>query len=421
MIMNTRNAIAWALLLLTAGCVASAVDTHLPKPKADVSQVPATDVEAVANGNAAFAVDLHRRLSSRSGNIVVSPHSISTALAMTYAGAPPESQTAQQMASTLHFTLPAQRLHPAFAASLVKLHDSLQPDGETKLSIANSLWGQRGYAFHEPFIQLLLGHYDAPLTEVNFADPAAAAKAINDWVSRATAQKIKQLIEPSMVDDLTRLVLVNAVYFNGKWQTPFEPKATRDQPFFIGPENQVSVPLMHQELQAGYFDNDLLQAVELGYKDSQLAMIVLVPREVDGVAAVEQSLTASRLRELSQQLQRREVHLWLPRFKFETRFELSEDLKAMGMPDAFDPELADFTGMSYRDDMHIAFVIHKAVIEVNERGTEAAAATGVGMRVTSAPADPPPQVRIDRPFLFVIRDRASGAILFMGRVSDPRS
>ena len=413
--------VLWTVFLVAGGCMVSAADNHLPKPTADVSGVPAEDVAALSKSNTEFAVDLYKRVASTKGNVILSPHSISTALAMTYAGAGLESETAKHMASTLHFDLPPQRVHPAFAAAMLKLNQSITPDGETTLSISNSLWGQKQYGFQQPFIQLLRDYYDAPLTEVDFIQQRdAAAKSINGWVNDATSGKIKELIAPSMINELTRLVLVNAVYFNGKWQEPFKKSITRDLTFHLSPENSVPVPTMHQEESMGYFGDETLQAVELAYKDSKLAMVLLVPKEIDGVAALEQSLSAERLNDIISQLKRREVALWLPRFKFDARFELSNDLKAMGMPDAFDEQRADFSQMASHEQLFISFVIHKAVIEVNEKGTEAAAATGIGIGVTSAPAQQPPQVRADRPFVFLIRDRESGAILFMGRVSDPR-
>jgi serpin B len=420
--MAKRHFALWIILAVTGGCMATAADEHLPRPAADVSAVPVGDVASVVTSNTSFAVDLYTRLAANTaGNVIFSPHSMSTALAMTFAGAGVESDTARQMASTLHFDLPRERVHPAFAATLLKLNQSIAPGGETTLSIANSLWGQTNYGFQQPFIQLVRDHYDAPLTEVDFIQQReAASKSINGWVSDATAGKIKELISPNMINQYTRLVLVNAVYFNGKWREPFKKSVTRDLPFHLTSADSVPVPTMHQEESMAYFGDDSLQAVELAYKDSKLAMLLLVPKEIDGVAALDRSLSAERLHEILSQLRRREVALWLPRFKFDARFELSNDLKAMGMPDAFDEQRADFSQMASHEQLFISFVIHKAVIEVNEKGTEAAAATGVGMGVTSAPAQLPPQVRADRPFVFLIRDRETGSILFMGRVSDPR-
>jgi serpin B len=374
----------------------------------------------VASDGNAFAFDLYGRLrSAQPGNLFFSPQSISTALAMTYAGA--RSATATEMARTLHFSLPQEQLPAAYARLLAALNG---PGGERhyQLSIANRLWGQRGTAFLEPFLTVTRKDYGAELGLADFAKDAEAARAeINAWVRKQTADKINDLIPHGVLGPDTRLVLANAIYFRGTWARQFNKSATQDQPFHVSPDRTVVVPLMFGKLRVGYAGHadGALKVVELPYEGDDLSMLVLLPDAADGLATLEARLTAETLRGWTGDLARREVLVYLPRFSVESRFALAPTLGAMGMPLAFS-DREDFSGMDGRRDLFVSAVVHKARVEVDEKGTEAAAATGAVMGLTAV-REEPPVFRADHPFVFVIRYNPTGAILFLGRVVDPKA
>jgi serpin B len=376
--------------------------------------VPAADKAAVARDNNGFAFDLYARLREHDGNLFFSPQSISTALAMTYAGA--RGQTAEEMASTMHFSLPQERLHPAFAALLHDLHADRESKGY-QLHTANALWGQKGVPFLPEFLALVKDNYGAGLNEVDFRNATEKARqTINAWVEEQTNDKIKDLIAEGLLRPDTDLVLTNAIYFNGDWASPFKKERTHDAPFQVGADEKVTVPLMEQTARFGYLDADTFQALELPYAGGELSMAVLLPKKTDGLAALEQQLTEAKVRGWLAKLRPDEVRVALPRFKVESQFDLANTLGAMGMKQAFTAD-ADFSGMDGRRDLFISAVVHKAYADVNEEGTEAAAATGVLM--TRAAVRVNPVFRADHPFVFLIRDTRSGSVLFLGRVVNP--
>jgi len=374
------------------------------------------DAEAVVKGNNVFALDLYGRLRQKDGNLFFSPYSISDALAMTYAGA--RGQTAEQMATTLHFALPAQRLHPAFG-ELIRSLNAGGKDRKYQLSVANALWGQKGYTFLPDFIRLTKDVYEGGLKEVDFVKTEEARKAINHWVEEQTRDKIKDLIpEGALVSD-TRLVLTNAIYFKSAWAEAFHEGATKKEDFHLGGGRKVQVPMMHTNEAFRYRDGGTFHALELPYQSRQLSMIVLLPKKVDGLAELEKNLTSARLDEWLKAMKVHQVNVALPKFKFSAEFSLKDVLSAMGMPLAFSKQ-ADFTGMTTRERLYIDKVLHKAFVDVNEKGTEAAAATAVVVRPTSAPNYPRADFRADHPFVFLIRENRTGSILFLGRVANPQ-
>jgi len=360
------------------------------------------------------------KLRGQEGNLLLSPYSISTALAMTYAGA--HGNTAAQMRDVLHFTLDDARLHAAFK----QLIESTTPgdEGGYQLSVANALWGQQGYEFLPflpKFLELTQTNYGAGLRQVDFAGAAETARqTINAWVEDETQQKIRDLIAPGVLGSMTRLVLTNAIYFKGDWASQFKESNTADAPFTLASGEETQVPMMHQTAHLRYMETEDFQALALPYVGEDLSRIVFLPRETNGLAAFEEGLTSERLSQWVGQLYKREVQVSLPKFTMTSQFSLAQVLSEMGMADAFDPESADFSGMTGDRDLFVSAVIHKAFVDVNEEGTEAAAATAVVMRVTSAMPAPPVVFRADHPFLFLIRDNRSGSILFMGRVMNPR-
>ena len=387
-----------------------------------------TEVAGLVDGNSAFAFDLYRVLGEQSGNLFYSPHSISIALSMTYAGA--EGVTASQMADSLHFRLPQDRLHPAFnalAQQLASRGEGTQgSDGEGfRLNIVNAVWGQQDHDFREPFLDVLAESYGAGVRPADFqAAPEESRLAINDWVAENTEDRIRDLIPPDVINRLTRMVLTNAIYFNASWSYPFHESNTRERPFHLLDGDVVQVPMMKTEEEFRYASGDGYQAVDLPYVGHELSMTVMVP-DRGRFAEFEDSLDSALVSRVVAGLESRYVSLDLPKFEFESQFRLGETLKSIGMSNAFDPAAANFSGMDGRSclagDVQCLFireVVHKAFVSVDEAGTEAAAATGVVMQVESAPPEPV-SVTVDRPFIFLIRDRETEAILFGGRVVEP--
>lgn len=382
------------------------------------ADAPPRDTREVVAGNTGFAVDLFDKLRMREGNLFFSPYSISTALAMTCGGA--RGETEKQMAQTLHFNLPADELPPAFAALGAELN-VVQQKGQVQLTTANSLWPQKGYAMLPAYLALCQKYYGTAITPVDYSGHTEAArKTINDWVEAKTNRKIVELLKPGMVASSTRLVLVNAIYFKGNWASQFESRLTANEPFHVTSEKSVAVPLMRQTYDYRYAEFPDLQILELPYAGDDLSMLVLLPRKVDGLGNLEAELTVQNLTSWTLNLPSQKVVVFLPKFKATSEFLLKGTLAELGMSDAFSRQ-ADFSGMDGRKDFFIGDVIHKAFVEVNEEGTEAAAATAVGMFGSAAPthSKPVPVFRADHPFLFLIRDNRNGSILFLGRVTDP--
>jgi serpin B len=384
---------------------------------AQSNQSPTPDQAAVVEGNNAFAIDLYAQLRKQNGNLFFSPESISTAFAMAYAGA--RGTTATQMAATLHFTLPPDKLHPAMGALLAGLNG---PNAGYKLHVADSLWAEKDFAFLDDFLKLTSSDYGAGFNRVDFKQsPEAVRATINQWVEEKTEDKIKDLLPAGSVTPTTRLVLTNAIYFKGDWQSQFDKAQTKDEDFHLSATQTVKAPLMHLTNKLGYFNSGTFQAVDIPYKSGELSMIVLLPNEAGGLPALEQSLTSANAKQwLSELRSGARIVLTLPKFKMTQQFQLGGTLSAMGMAEAFERNAADFSGMTGKRDLSISAAIHKAYIDVNEEGTEAAAATGIVMRsMVMARPQPPIVFRADHPFLFLIRDNRYGAILFMGRIIDP--
>ena len=384
---------------------------------AQTSPPPTPDQAALTAGNNAFAIDLYGQLRKQDGNLFFSPESISTAFAMAYAGA--RGSTASEMATALHFTLPPDRLHPAMGALLTSLnaaHNGYQ------LRVADALWAEKDYTFLDDFLKLTASDYGAGFNRVDFKGaPEQVRATINQWVEQKTEDKIKDLLPAGSLTPATRLVLTNAIYFKGDWQTQFDKAATKDEDFHLSTAQTVKAPLMHLTARLNYFNGGTFQAAEIAYKSGELSMIVLLPNDGAGLPALEQSLTAANAQQWFSQLRGgAKIILTLPKFKMTQQFQLGNTLRAMGMAQAFQKGAADFSAMTGKRDFWISAAIHKAYIDVNEEGTEAAAATGIVMRSMAMQREQPPIIfRADHPFLFVIRDNRSGGILFMGRVTDP--
>jgi serpin B len=393
--------------------------------KSDKERITSPDVNPseqalLVEGNSAFAFELYQALKEEEGNLFYSPHSISVALAMTYAGA--RNQTAEQMAATLKFMLEQDRLHPAFNwldAELAKRGEGAEgKDGKGfRLNIVNAIWGQKDYTFLSDFLDVLAENYGAGLRILDFINETEQSRlAINQWVSDQTEGRIEDLIPQGAIDALTRLVLTNAIYFNAAWEYPFNEDMTADGPFYLLDGGQVSVPMMKQTEAFGYTEGEGYQVVELQYDGNELSMVVLLP-EAGNFEAFEEGLQAQQVYDIISGLQTTGVTLTMPKFEFDSEFSLKDTLAEMGMPIAFSGE-ADFSGMTGNRELFISDVVHKAFVAVDEAGTEAVAATTVIMPGSAEP-EPPVEVTIDHPFIFLIRDIETGAILFVGRVMNP--
>ena len=376
-----------------------------------------------AEGNDDFALALYGSLRQRPGNLFFSPFSVRTALGMTYAGA--RGETAREMREALRLRLPDEELHLAFAQTI----KGLRAAGEVEVAVANSLWSQEGSPLEAAFLDLVGRHYGGGANPVDFRRKAEDARTtINRWVEAKTRRRIQDLIPPGGVDGETRLVLVNAVYFKGLWADSFRKEATREEAFRLEGGGTVRAPLMHRQGSVPYVQADGYQAVDLAYRGGALSMLVLLPDRVDGIRDLEGRISGQQNRDCVARMRDREVKLFLPRFKVTWgTVNVREPLEALGMALAFEPLKANFSGINgleppHVDGLFIAAVFHKAFVDVNEEGTEASAATAVSTTRSLGvePSKPPvPVFRADHPFLFAIRDRRSGAILFLGRMADP--
>jgi serpin B len=434
--MRLAHSFALLLALTAAGCGTSGSGSNSPPPECTdpgtpgcevVSAkqrigspaVPDADLQALAVGNTAFALDLYQQIREPKGNLFYSPFSISEALAMVYAGA--HGDTEAQMASALHFTLPQAQLHPAFDSIDLALASRGQgakgQDGAPfQLSVANALWGQIGFPFASPFLDTLAESYGAGMHVVDFIkSPEPSRQIINTWVSNHTAGKIPQLFDQGTITPDNRLVLTNAVYFNAAWMYPFEPGKTQTAAFTRSDGTQVQVPTMAQTQELQYGSGSDYAAVALPYGDAQLSMVIVLPKQ-GGLDAFEGSLTADNLGAILDGMTTYEVDLTLPKLKIQSSFSLADQLAKLGMTDAF-TEKADFSGIDGRTDLFISAVVHKAWVDVDEAGTEAAAATGVGVGTTAIANQA--TMHVDHSFLFFIRDAGTRTIVFAGRVDDP--
>jgi serpin B len=383
--------------------------------------VSTSERASLVEGNSAFAFKLYQELlKEKEGNLFYSPYSISLALAMTYAGA--SGETAEQLAATLQFTLEQDKLHPAFNwldAELASRGEGAQgKDGEGfRLNIVNTIWGQKDYEFLPNFLDVLAENYGAGLRILDFITETEKSRVtINDWVSDQTKGRIEDLIPQGAIDALTRLVLTNAIYFNAAWEYPFDEDMTADGPFYLFDGRQVTVPMMMQTESFGYTEGEGYQVVELPYDGGELSMVILLPAS-GNFEDFEEGLQAQHVDAIINDLKNTDVSLTMPQFEFDSEFSLKDTLAEMGMPIAFSDD-ADFSGMTGNRELAISDVVHKAFVAVDEAGTEAAAATAVIMKLTAVP-EPPVEVTIDRPFIFLIRDIETGAILFVGRVLNP--
>ncbi len=409
------------MVLLVVGIVtATAVLFLFPyqpdqPPQADDTGSTQQGIQEVVNANNKFAFELYSELDkAENGNMFYSPYSISAALAMTYEGA--KGQTADEMKSVFHFP-ESSILRPNFAAIYNEINKKDKP---YKLNTGNALWVQQDYPFLEDYISRVEKYYGGKAANLDFIrETEKSRQTINTFIEEQTNDKIKDLILQGVLTPDIRLILTNAIYFKGTWTWEFDKSDTREQDFKITPTNIVKTPMMfmdNDKAKFNYADLGDLQILELPYKGEDVSMLILLPTE--NLEAIEPSLTVEKLEEWKGQMREDKLDaIYLPKFEFNTKYFMNDALSAMGMPTAFS-DSADFSGMTGKKDLLISFVIHQAYVKVDEEGTEAAAATAVGLQSTSS-VYPRKIFRADHPFIFIIQEKETGNILFMGRVTDP--
>jgi serpin B len=422
----------WLVLvpvLLLAACSSGEPNPERkPRPdvdllRADVPRIESPDVSKaqmkdLVRGNNDFAFDLYRA-GEGGGNLVFSPYSISLAFSMAYVGA--RGETEAQIADTLHF-LPQETQHPAFNVLDGRMSGPGAKSGggggePFELNVANAVWGQRGYPFRDAYLETLAGHYGAGLRTMDFGDPVKASREINAWISARTEGHIKDLVSPEHVSPPTRMVLANAVYFKASWLYSFEESNTKDGPFITPDGSKVNVPMMRQTGEFSYAEDDGYRAIRLPYEGDRADMLIILPEE-GRFEEVEGRLDADLLEEAQGRLEPRYVRLTMPRFDFESDLELLELLEGMGMTAPFDPDRADFGGIA-KERLYISAALHQATVTVDEKGTEATAATVLGMAESAGAPSPQAEMKLDRPFIFAVTGRGTGTVLFLGRVTDP--
>jgi serpin B len=414
--MNRRRFLMSTLPLLAGAHLAWAAGSETPNDK----PVDNKDLTTFASDTNQFGYDLFHKLRQHPGNLFYSPYSISSCLAMASSGA--VGNTAQQMTKVMHLP-PDQKQYSSLHAGLMKsLLDN--PTGY-KIQIANAMWGQASHPFKKDYVSLVQSQYRAEARSMDFATKAEACRQIiNKWVEDQTNDLIKNLLPDGSVMPDTKLVLTNAVYFKGAWVEPFQKRWTKPEDFHTSASSAIKTDLMHRTDRMRYAENSDWQAVELPYKGNRLSMLVMLPVKKHGLGAIENSVTSATVDQLSKGLQPLKVILSLPKIKTSYEAMLKPTLVGMGMTDAFQFGAADFSGCDGTRELYISDVVHKAFCEVNEEGTEAAAATGTMMKAGAAAPrkEPDPKVfRADHPYLYLIRDNQTGAVLFLGRVTDPRS
>ena len=404
--MNLRALLASCLPILTAA--SSAIIAKAGTPEASVPP----------SAEARFAVELFGKMRQEAGNLAFSPFSISTALGVILAGA--KGETAEQIGKVLHRPADDPIAQAALAKEFAEVVGAAGEKREDILRSANAIFGQIGEEFDPRYVEMARTKYQALIEPLDFAKHAEPSRArINGWVAEQTAGKIRDLLSADAVTAETSFVLVNAIYFKGAWERPFFPSSTSPAPFRLQDGKKVQTPTMHQLGSYGWTEQDGVQVLSLPYRGRLRSMILILPKKVDGLPAVEADLSAERVDSWRANMKVETVSVALPKFRTTSAIELADTLSSLGMPRAFTRE-ADFTGIRPSGGVRISAVVHKAFVDVNEEGTEAAAATGIAVAAASARVDPPKSFVADHPFLFLIRDERSGAWLFLGRVADPR-
>ena len=377
--------------------------------------MPDKERDVVAEANNSFSLALYPYLKQSEKNLFFSPFSIFTALSMVYAGA--KNLTEKQMAETMHYNTEQEDLHPLIQQLTEQLIDTRDVD----INIANALWVQLGYKLLNKYMFVINRSYNGQVYELDFQKSSEACSKINSWVSEQTREKIPNIINENMLQQDPKLILINAIYFKCKWASVFSRKSTKKGDFTLISGEKISALFMYQKNNYDYLEEEHFRVIKMVYKAPRFKLLVFLPKKFDGISKLEENLSKIRIEEIYPRLVDQKIRLFLPRFKFETSYELQDHMKNLGMADAF-TNAADFSGITdHPDGLKLDSIVHKTFVEVNESGTEAAAATMVRMLAGSAfpPPEEPIEFRVDRPFIFMIYDALTKNILFMGRVMDP--
>ena len=399
-------------MIALAGCKTQKKSTE----ETSVRESGYTSASLAEAGNL-FALDLFKKISEGSENLVFSPYSISTVLSMVYSGA--GGTTAEQMSDVLYLPQ-AEQVDPASRELRERILSNDTLSG-MEISLANAIWAQQGFDFLPDYIGNIQLMYEAPLTEMDFINDNSREESrikINMWVEENTRQKILDLIAPGVLDASTRMVLTNAVYFNGSWQWTFDEQLTSPSIFHVSPAESIETDFMHLTKSLPYYEDNEVQAIKLPYRNERLSMMVILPRSPDGWKMISRILDHERLGKLESQFESREVRVSVPKFTTEWKMDLGRELSGMGM-DLLFGRYADLSGMTGEKNLFVDKVIHQAFIEVSESGTEAAAATAAVISLKSSLTDAPVSFKADHPFLYLIRDHQTGCIIFMGRLVNP--
>jgi serine protease inhibitor len=377
-----------------------------------IKSKPITIDPDFVKGNNTFALELYGKLKSKEGNIFFSPLSISTCFGMAYAGA--RGETERELAKTFHFNTNQTTTHSSFGA----LQKQLNEKTNVKFNVANALLAQKGLPFQSKFLKQLTKSFNAEVKQFDFkTESKLASSEINRWVAERTEDKIKMIAKPEELEQ-NAAVLVDVIYFKGAWAKAFEKEQTRAMPFHVAQKSSVSAEMMHQTANFGYYENLKFKALELPYAGRKFSMVVLLPNLKEGISDLENSATMDNLSTWINRMRDQKIFVQIPKFNMENDFELTHTLGEMGLRDSLCSK-ADFSGMISSGDLFISKVLHKSFVEVNEKGTEAAAVTSTSYTLSKVDVERPKEFIADHPFLFVIRDNDTGSILFMGRVTDP--
>jgi serpin B len=411
-----KPTIQYAIIVLTSmillGC-------NSPKRTTEQAndQTARFDIGSLAESNNLFSIDLFKQIQARSENLIFSPYSIGTVLAMIYSGS--GGTTAAEMSEVLYF--PRQGLLDPVELGMRESILAADTMPGTDLRLANAIWAQEDFSFLPSYLTRVEKYYDAPLTLLDFTETSnreESRKRINQWVGEKTNNRIQDLIQPGILDASTRLVLTNAIYFNGGWMFPFDKGATSSSLFHVSKHESIQADFMHQTRSYPYYEDEEIQAISLPYKDSRMALVVILPRSIEGWRMISQVISYERINLVTSEMRTREVQLALPKFTSVLQINLRQELTAMGMGTAFSRH-ADLSGMTGEKNLFVDEVIHKAFIEVDEQGTEATAATAAIIGLKSSLRDEPVTMNADHPFVFFLLDQQTGCIIFTGRLVKP--
>lgn len=386
----------------------------------DPAQVTPTDkiniIEAktVTEANNQFALNFYSQAAQNSNeNLFFSPTSIATAFVIAYEGA--RGDTAEEIQNAFGFSKDDNKRRSEFES----LYKNLNEENEWyKLNMANALWIAQGFEPISDYVDIAKTYYDSHVQNVDFITNDGV-NTINEWVKEKTEDKIQEILAQDSTDELTRMVITNAMYFKGKWASQFDSRITSDESFWVDASTSVKVPMMKDVGIFNYIKTNEFKALEMHYQGDKISMLVLLPHDRNGLGSLEKSLDLQKLYDLKVKMTREPLTVHMPKFEFDTEYDLVEKLQSLGVHKAFDENNANFDGITEDERLFIAKAIHKAFVDVNEEGTEAAAITALVVTLTSGPPEPKHEFRADHPFIFIIQEKHTGEILFMGRVMDP--